>query len=236
MISAGGRERKRTMTIMDGASAEDNPKHADEAKAPEAEKPGDDAGGDKKEATFAGDGLSRETTVPPEEIRMEPTLSLSSEDRPVTITAEDKVAFLDSVVSNSRFEKKYKLFGGKISLRVRSLTADESQAIAAWALRHSADNPGDQMAGRFLKHVLAAQIASFNGVEMPPMAEPLYETLDKDGKTVSPVGWLNQGDFWDRQGFGVVQAVRGCVNSFDRLYAALCSRAEDENFWNPDTP
>lgn len=234
MISARGRERKKTMTIMDGASTGDDPKREDEAKAPEPEKT--DAAKEKEEATFTGDGLSHETTVQPDEIRMEPTLSMNSNDRPVTISAEDKVAFLDSVVTNARFEKTYRLFGGKISLKVRSLTADESQAIASWVLRHGADNPGDQIAGRFLKHVLAAQISFYNGVAMPPMAEPLYETLDKDGKTVTPVGWLNQGDFWDKQPSGVVQAVRGCLNSFDRLYAALCSKAEDENFWNPDTP
>lgn len=225
------------MTIMDGKPVSPGDHKSDEnAEGTDAVDAGGEASDAKEETTFSGDGLAKDTEVPPEEVRIGPNFSASSIELPVKITPEDKAAFIDAVVSNSRFEKEYKLFGGKVSLKVRSLTAEESQAIASWVLRHGADNPGDQMAGRFLKHVLAAQISWYNGVAMPPMAEPLFETLDKDGKTVMPPGWLSQGDFWERQGTGLVQAVRGCLNSFDRLYAALCSKAEDENFWSPDTP
>ena len=75
-----------------------------------------------------------------------------------------------------------------------------------------------------------------NGVEMPPLEEPLYEHVGSDGKTVEPPGWIRRCDYWDNVGFGKFQAILGCCKEFDTLYSILCSKAEDSNFWNPDTP
>jgi len=158
------------------------------------------------------------------------------ETRTVTVTAEDKVRFIDAVASNSRFERNYTLFGGRISLTVRSITAEESNALAAWAFKKAVADPTWNVSGRGRRHILVAQIARFNGTDMPPMEKPLFETLGSDGKTLSEPGWVGRADFWEGIGAGVVDAVMNCISDFDTRYRILCEKAEDENFWLPDTP
>ena len=54
---------------------------------------------------------------------------------PMTVSAADKVAFIDSVVANSRFTKEYSLFGGRLKVTMRSLTSDEVNALAVWTAK-----------------------------------------------------------------------------------------------------
>lgn len=188
------------------------------------------------EKVFAGDNIAEKTIVPSDEVKTGSVLGLGFKQKELVITPEDKVTFLDSLVGNTRFEKRYSRFGGKINLTVRSITAEESQALAAWAIKQGSANPSDQLSGRFRKYLLTAQVSMFNGVAMQPLEEPLFSTLQDDGKTVSEPGWVRRSSFWDKQPSAVVQAAIDCLSDFDRLYSTLCSKAEDENFWNPDTP
>lgn len=162
---------------------------------------------------------------------------VKSQDKPgMVITAEDKIAFVDSVVGNTRFTRDYSLFGGKMTLTVRSLTVDETNALGAWTAKIGSNDPAGLMAGRYRKYLAAAQIARFNGVDMSPLEEPLFATLGKDGKTVSEPAWLDRSAYWDSMGAGVFQAVMSCIADFDARYATLCKEAENANFWAPDTP
>ena len=154
----------------------------------------------------------------------------------VTITSEDKFSFIDSVVSNTRFTKDYSLFGGKLKFTLRSLTSDEVSALASWAAKVGTMDSAGLVSGKYRKYLLSAHVAMLNGVEMPPMDEPLYEKLGGDGKSTVEPGWIKRCDFWDKIGFGQFQAILKCVGEFDALYSSLCGKAEDANFWNPDTP
>ena len=154
----------------------------------------------------------------------------------VVISADDKVAFIDAVVSNTRFTKDYSLFGGRIKLTIRSLTSDEVNALATWSAKQGTNDPAGLVAGKYRKYLLAAQVSMLDGVEMPPLEEPLYEHLGSDGKTIEPPGWIGRCSFWDNMGFGQFQAILGCIGDFDMIYSTLCSKAEDSNFWSPDTP
>lgn len=154
----------------------------------------------------------------------------------IVVTPEDKAAFIDSVVSNTRFTKDYELFGGKVRLTLRSLTSDEVNALAAWTAKVGTVDSAGLVSGRYRKYLLAAHVARLDGVEMPPLEEPLYETLGKDGKTVEKPGWIGRAAYWDGIGYGRFAAIMGCVGDFDALYAILCSKAEEANFWGPDTP
>ena len=156
--------------------------------------------------------------------------------KPIEISVRDKVAFIDSVVSNSRFTKDYSLLGGKLKVTIRSLTSDEVNALAVWTAKQGTSDSVGMMAGKYRKYLLAAQVASLNGVEMPPLEEPLYEHLGSDGKTIEPPGWINRCEFFDNMGYAQFQMIQACIGDFDSVYSILCKKAEDSNFWGPDTP
>ena len=188
--------------------------------APQQEQP------PKKENIFSDANLPKN-----EEITLGDTA-----EQPVTITSADKVSFVDSVVANTRFTKSYVLFGGKVTLTLRSLTTDEVNALSAWIIKRGAADSSGLLSGRYRKYLAAAQVARLNDTDMPPLEAPLFETIEKDGKTVQQPGWLARSAYWDDMAVGLFETVMARIKEFDALYSALCKKAEDVNFWNPDTP
>lgn len=154
----------------------------------------------------------------------------------IRITPEEKLMFIDALVGNTRFMLPYSLFGGKVSIVVRSMTFEETRALSEWCVRNAPKDIGGQISGKFRRFMLCAQIEMYNGTKMNNLAEPLFETLDKDGKTKIDPGWIGQADFWDGMPTAVISAISKCVADFNRKYDYLVSKAEDANFWNPDTP
>lgn len=167
--------------------------------------------------------------------KVEEDVSLAPKTKTVTITAAEKVDFIDSVVNNTRFTKEYSLFGGHLKLTLRSMTVDEVNALGSWTAKQGTEDPAGLMSGRYRKYLAAAQVAKYNGVEMPPLENPLFPTLESDGKTVKEPGWLKRSDFWDGIGIGAFNALMTCISDFDLRYSTLCKEAENPNFWNPDT-
>ena len=220
------------MTVIDEPNKEpEDPKTPDNAGAS-----GDGDAGKKDTGMFSQSKIASDTAVPKEEASVGAALSIGAETKDVVITVEDKVAFIDSVVNNTRFERDYSLFGGKLKVTIRSVTADETNALAAWAFKNALSDPTWHMSGRGRKNLLAAQVARFNGIEIPPLKEPLFATLQDDGKTVKDPGWVESASFWDDKSAAVVDSVMRCIADFDLRYSTLCKKAEDENFWAPDTP
>jgi len=216
----------------------DTPETPEKPKAPDAEKP-DVSVEEKpqaKENMFSDDNLSKDSVVETDAPVEPKKLDLGAMKRDVTITPEDKVAFIDAVVENRRFTKGYSLFGGRITVTVRSLTTDEVNALSAWTVRQGNKDSAGLLAGRYRKYLMAAHIAMLNGVELPPLEEPLFETVKSDGKTTLPPGWVKRCDQFDGMDFGRFNAIMGCIADFDTRYSILCQKAEDANFWNPDTP
>lgn len=153
----------------------------------------------------------------------------------IEITPEDKVSFLDAVVGNTRWTRDYSLFGGKVTLTLRSITMDELNALSVWMLKKGSADSSSVVSGLYRKYLLSAQVAMVNGTANPPLEDPLFETVGPDGKTVPP-GWLDRKRYWDDMSSGLFMAILQCVIDFDRRYSVLCGKAEDANFWNPDTP
>lgn len=221
------------MTVIDEPKNEQQ----EETNTPgNAEASGDGVAVKKDPGMFSQSKIASDTAVPKEEVSTGAALSIGAEAKDVVITAEDKAAFIDSVVKNTRFERDYRLFGGKLTVTIRSVTADETNALAAWAFKKAVDDPTWHMSGRGRKHLLSAQVAKFNGMEIPPLRQPLFSTLEGDGKTVKEPGWVEGSSFWDDKSAAVVDAVMRCISDFDIRYSTLCKKAEDENFWAPDTP
>ena len=219
------------MTIMGTDSAE-----SDKVRNESSGKSGEDSGDKNKPSVFTGDDLAKDTEIPESEVSQDQAIGIRPNPKGITLTVKDKVDFIDSVVNNTRFTKDYSIFGGRIKFTVRSLTSEEVQALAVWTLKKSTENPADQLSGRYRKYLMAAHISRYNGVDMPPLEAPLFETLEQDGKTTRQPGWVERSRFWNDKGSGIVQSILNCIADFDLRYSTLCSRAEDENFWNPDTP
>lgn len=191
---------------------------------------------EEKDNPFSGENLGKSTEVPNEEVESGSVIGLEPQKKDITITAQDKISFIDAIVNNKRYERDYSLFGGKVNLTIRSLTSEEVQALSVWILKHGTSDPTWQITGSYRKYLLAAQVARYNGIEMPPLEQPLFDTLEKDGKTVRQVGWIDRGKFWDDKPSGIISAISACLSDFDVRYTTLCKKAEDSNFWNPDTP
>ena len=214
------------MTVMN-SSAEANASEAERIAIEEAEKKDaaenmENDGADEDDGIFSAENLKDESE---EQIQGK---------EPMKIGPEDKASFIDAVAENRRFTKRYVLFGGKIDLTLRSLTADEVNAIGTWIARQGTKDSAGMLAGRYRKYLMCAHVAMLNGVEMPPIEEPLFETVGKDGKTIQP-GWIGRSSYFDGIGYGQFSAIMSCISSFDTLYSILCSKAEDSNFWLPDT-
>lgn len=186
---------------------------------------------EKPENVFSEENLTKTSDV-------EGRITLDSTDgaKTMQLTASDKTGFIDAIVNNTRFTKSYSLFGGHLTLTLRSLTNDEVNALSAWIVKQGSNDSAGMLAGRYRKFLVAAQVESYNGTKMPPLEEPLFPMLGSDGKTVDQPGWINRSAYWDGLSVGVFNAIMGCISDFDERYALLCRKAEDSNFWLPDTP
>ena len=202
---------------------------------PENAKPENQGQQEKDKSMFSHENIADDSKVPAEEVSMGAAISIGTKPKDVVITPADKEAFINSVVNNTRFEREYRLFGGKLNVTIRSITADEANALAAYAFKKSMSDPSWHLSGMGRRHILSAQVSMFNGTKIPPLAEPLFETLDKDGKVNEP-GWVASTSFWAGKDTAVVDAILRCISDFDIRYSTLCNKAEDENFWTPDTP
>ena len=214
------------MTVMGAGSQkpvkEDPDKNSEEVQSDGVESDKDDI--------FSSENLPKDSVVSPE-----PDEGGEKEDD-VEVSSVDKASFIDSVANNARFTKDYSMFNGKLTFTLRSLTIDEVNALSVWSVKQGTKDPAGIVAGKYRKYLLAAHLAMIDGVENPPLKEPLFERIGQDGKSVEEPGWLNQAAFSDSMAYGKFQAILNCIGKFDKLYATLCSKAEDSNFWVPDTP
>lgn len=153
----------------------------------------------------------------------------------ITVTPAEKLAFVNALVSNSRLVLPYELFGGKIKVSVRSMTFEETRALSEWCIANAPKDIGGQISGKFRRYLLLAQVDEMNGVKFEPLAKPLFATVGKDGKMEDP-GWIGAASYWDDKPTVVVSAIARCVADFNRKYEFMTLKAEDVNFWNPDTP
>lgn len=189
-----------------------------------------------QDSIFSSENLAKDSAVPKEGDKDDSPKEPAMPADTVVLTSRDKVAFIDSMVNNDRFTKEYSVFGGRLTLTVRSLTTDEVNALSIWTVKSGANDTTGMMVGAYRKYLMAAQVARLDGVDMPPLEQPLFQTLDKDGKTVKEPGWVKRCEFWDSMPIGKFNAIIECLKDFDERYSLLCSKAEDANFWNPDTP
>lgn len=152
----------------------------------------------------------------------------------VTLTDEERAAFLDALVTGARYERKFSLFDGRIKGRLRCRSTEESQAVAAWmnmGIRENRFKAPLDYAVEMRNILLAAQVMDLNGRRFPALAEPLYRT--QKGEEVTEPGWLDQARLWSKEPEPVVAAVYEELRMFERKYWTMVVHAKDQNFWHP---
>ena len=153
----------------------------------------------------------------------------------LTITAEEKNAFVESMLTGSRHYQTYTIFGGRVKVTVRSRTVPETQAMYAY-MRHALTKDASGLAtleGDMSYILLAAQIEEINGTKYPEMKEPLTFT-ENDGTEEEP-GWMSCLKSWKSKPEGLTDALINRVQLFEYKYWTMVSEASNKNFWNPES-
>lgn len=152
----------------------------------------------------------------------------------ITITPEQKQAFVDSIVANKRFVLSFSLFNGKLEGEFQSRTQNESFAIFEQLNRELSDTLSSQLAYsiRLRNMLLTAQLTRLNGDHFTGLAHPLFKTVEAD-KTTEP-GWLSQVDYWITKDDGVVAMLYKELRKFEYRYLTMLENADNQNFWKTD--
>jgi hypothetical protein len=158
--------------------------------------------------------------------------SMSSKDRTVKIEQKHKDAFLDCIVSGERYMEEFSLFGGKIRVKVRCRSSEETDAIEAYARREISAGRitlNSEYATLMRKLLLAAQIEEVNGVKYDTLKKPLFYIETKDGLT--PPAWSDQIDLWASKPDYLVASLFECIIGFEARYWGMIRESKNENFW-----
>lgn len=154
----------------------------------------------------------------------------------LVITSEEKTSFINAMITGKRYTQTFKLFGGNVSVTIRSRTADETHALYAY-IRHTLAKDGPDsltvVEGDMAYVPLVAQVAELNGTAFPEMKAPLMYT-ESDGKEIEP-GWYGDFKAWKAKPEGLTSALISCVQLFEYKYWTMTREAADKNFWNSDT-
>lgn len=160
----------------------------------------------------------------------------------VAATDEDKYAFIQSILGQIRFTKKYKLFGGKLSVEFRSITSTESDMVFRQMALDSKNGKIDTTADYYfylMNYRLSCSLAKIESTELgnvklPEISEYLVDQPVADGKVVdTPL--VKIFDHITETVLPQESVRRIVVNQlarFQRLIEHLEVRVDDEDFWN----
>ena len=177
------------------------------------------------------DGILKETENMEKESK---SLITDSPAREAVITTEDKSEFLNAITTGSRYTSTAYLFGGKLAVKFRSRSVEETEAILAYM--HRSGISGDfvtkaDVSDAALAALLVAQVAELGGVEYGEMKKPLKYTETVDG--IKEPGWLEDMQVWRRKPEYLVAALGDALVEFEAKYWEMVRASKDENFWNP---
>ena len=155
----------------------------------------------------------------------------------VTITYEDKQAFLASLVHDTRFKMPFNLFGGAITGLFRSRLQAESTAIFAqleYERRAGLLDMNVAYSMRLRNMLLATQIEILNNETYPELKQPYLPIIEGLNRKTLP-GWLAQADTWAAKPEAIVKALYGVLKEFEYKYLVMLEHATDQNFWKTAT-
>lgn len=156
-------------------------------------------------------------------------------DVEVTVTPEEKDAFVEALISGERFELPFSLYDGRVTGVFRARSQAETVAIIRHlnTLRRTGEIEDMLEYATVLRNIiLAAQVKVLNGEEYEKMAEPLNRTVK--GEEVTEPGWLGQAKMWADKQEGLNAALYAELRKFEQKYWVMVDGADDQNFLNPE--
>lgn len=140
------------------------------------------------------------------------------------VTPEDKAAFIRHIFSTGRFFKTFQLFGGEITLQLRSRTSDEATKV----YEHVRAAATKQTLGAADVVVRMQQLFCANAVAEITFGKE-RKVFDVAGERTPDVVYTDV--FGGERAAALYNAVFTVYLEFERLYDWLTSRASDPNFW-----
>lgn len=159
----------------------------------------------------------------------------------VEVTAEDRAAFLDAIVTGGRYERSFSLFNGRLTGTFRCRSTAESDGIITWVghlLNENKLTSNVEYMSAIRNATLAAQVKSLRGLvneDFPELPAPLAPTRASDGKSVLAPGWIGVADSWYERPEAITTAVYAALQRFEQVYWAMVTNAANQNFWSPAT-
>lgn len=148
-----------------------------------------------------------------------------------------KRAFTESLITGERYTEDFSLLGGRMSVRIRSRSSAETEAITAYARRMVVTGKvrTDYDYSALMRKILAvAQVDEINGVKQPRMEEPLFFTETRE--ELVPPGWEPRIKAWGDKPEAILAAVVRCVLEFEARYWEMIRKVNDTDFWVPAGP
>lgn len=186
----------------------------------------EEAKSDPVVAAAAGDG--------PEKPLSGALADIGPDPMDVKVLRRHREEFLDAVVSGRRYVETFKLYGGRLVLKIRCRSADETEALEAYARRKVSSGEvkyANEYSALMRKLLMTAQVAEVNGVEYEEMKAPYKFVETADG--LVPPAWESQLSVWDGRTDAWISAVVGAIAEFEARYWRMVSMSSDENFWDP---
>ena len=152
----------------------------------------------------------------------------------VTITEEQKNAFLTCLVTGERYKETFNLFNGKLIAVIRCRSAEETDAIMTKMSRDAvlgSIKSDYEYSSEMRILMLVAQVERVNDTIYTEMKKPLLQMAD--GENIIPPGWLEDYSSWRQKPEVLLSALGTAVAEFEARYWKMVSEAKNINFWQP---
>lgn len=171
------------------------------------------------------------------DVQSKMVVDLLNPDEAVEITPEEKRAFLDAIIANTRYVRTFSLFDGQYTGEIRTRTQAETFAIFQQLNKELRDgNLESQLSYsmRLRNMLFAAQIKRLNGQEFTELKAPLLPLVD--GGETKPIGWLDQAALWDGVNDGMANVIYNELKRFEYKYLTMLENSGNQNFWKTELP
>jgi hypothetical protein len=157
----------------------------------------------------------------------------------VTLTEDDRNAFIDALIKGDRYVRPFSCFGGAVTGKFRSRLQKESAAIMGVLLKEYREGQLGttvEYSTRVRNILLTAQVAALQDEEHRPLSQPLNWQVMDDGKQSKPPGWITQVDLWSEKPEALVSALYQELRLFEQKYWTMVLNAQDQDFWQAEGP
>jgi len=153
----------------------------------------------------------------------------------ITITPDEKTAFISAILNNSRFVLPFSFMNNKLSVKIRSRTQAESYAMFHLISRElNAGQFDTQLAysTRLRNIMITAQVAEVNGVTYPELKLPLLAV--GEGDKINPPGWVDQIKTFETKPDALLDILFKVIRIFEYKYLTMIDSADKQNFWKTE--